>query len=104
MPQDELWIAAPRVTGFRCTYDLAMLGEATDVLMFRPTWSKNPSGNRNGGISITVPTYMRSHSPDIIKTAIEQMLGGDAKHVPSVVRGELSRLRDGYREGALGAP
>lgn len=101
MPQDELWRASARCTGYRCTLDLDVLDEGSDVFMFRPTWSKEPSVGRTGGIVLPVPTFMRGHLPEIFKAGHDATLGGDPRFASLAVRSAVRRVLEGFEAGSL---
>lgn len=100
MPQDELWRASARLTGYRITVDFDILNDGLDQLTIRPQWSKQPQHEKSGWVTAEVPIYGRDYIPQVIRAAHFEMTGGLAKQVPVVVRHELKHVLREIREGA----
>lgn len=101
MPQDELWATSARLTGYQVTHMFDPLFDGKDQLIIRPTWSKRPSGARDGYLCNSMSAAMRWHAPEVIRTGVFELLGGQAKNMPVVVRHELRRIAEGFEEGSL---
>jgi hypothetical protein len=101
MPQDELWGASARLTGYGFTYYLAGPNNASDIFSVRTFWSKQPSEDRQGNVVIDVDPAYRWHQLHLMSAATNELLGGYARNVPGVVKRELTSLREGFSEGRL---
>lgn len=101
MPQDELWAASARLTGWQFSYRFDMTGGEHDQLAFDTWWSKTPRHGSTGAFVIDVPTYMRDRVMSLVKVAHDELMGGVARNVPGVTRAELRTILSGFREGAL---
>lgn len=101
MPQDELWRASARLTGYRVSYQFDVLNDDLDQLTLKPQWSCTPQSTGPCSITTGVPTYMRWSVPMVLKVAHEELLGGLPRNLPGVVRRELRGLQEGFSEGRL---
>lgn len=100
MPQEELWAASARSTGFTMTYqDSNHFKDGTGLVVFRPTWSKRPSG-RDGGASLRLPNYAAWHLPEVFRAAWDQYLGGDPKFVGPTAQVTLQGVLESFADGA----
>lgn len=101
MPQDELFGTSAKSIGIRMEL-LTMVGPAKDnvILTVTPLWSKKPC-HRDGLICIEVPKYAIWEVPGLLSAAMNQFLGGDPKHIPVIVRGNLNTVLDQYEDGQL---
>ena len=100
MPQQELWAASARPTGFHFQYVTpdAQLTELATVLV-RPMWSKQPRG-RDGMVALQVPSYAVWALPDVFRASFEQYLGGDPKFVGTTARAALRGVLEEFADGA----
>lgn len=100
MPQDELWAASARPTGFTFTYETPEKRLAENgLVMVRPTWSKKPGG-RDGMAMMHVPPYATWSLTDVFSAAWGQFLGGDARSVGREAQHALRGVLHEFQEGA----
>lgn len=99
MPQQELWAASARPTGFSFIYETPEKRLSEEGLVtVRPTWSKRPSG-RDGVSHLTVPDFAVWSLPEVFRAAFEQYLGGDPKHVGTSARVALRDVLTDFADG-----
>jgi len=101
MPQDELWAASARLTGYQFTYYFAGPQNSEDLFSVRTFWSKNPDRTKKGDVVIGLDPSFRWHAITLMNRAGGELLGGYARNVPGVVKAELSRIREGFSTGLL---
>lgn len=101
MPQDELWRASARLTGWSMSYHLDIKGDDVDMLGIATHWAKQPTDDRSTSVILDVPTYCRWQVPQIMERAHGELLGGLPRNLRGVAQGELRRIRSAYQEGAM---
>lgn len=101
MPQDELWAASARLTGYQFSYYFDGPSNAKDLFAVRTMWSKEPAADRQGHVTIDIDPSMRWHAISLMNVAGGELLGGYARNVPGVVRAELRRIQEQFQEGSL---
>jgi hypothetical protein len=96
MPQDQLWAASARLTGYRIQYAFGEAHEVDDVLTVETLWSKTPSDGRCKSTVIPVSAPYADAVPAILESVHLQLLNGDARQVGAVARYTLFCVQHGY--------
>ncbi len=96
MPQDELWAASARLTGYRIQYSFNSAFALDDRLTLETFWSKTPSDDRCKSTVLRVGAPYADGVPEILEAVHLQLLNGDARQVGATARYALFCLQHGF--------